>query len=318
MRTNGLGGVSRGGRTQQMSAEAIAVDVGAAVLAGTIWTPPVPAAASMLMWPGSGPSDRDNGGYFRPIREHLVAHGVVVCSFDKRGVVGSSGRWQDAGIVEQADDLLAALSWLGSHDAWRGPVGLFGHSQGGWVVVEAASRGPGIDFAVANSGPGVSPREQERYALRTKLKRLGKGEVEIQKACDTFHGVADLLSNDVVFEEALTSLEELGIEVRGLGEIGFPLEGAREWRFYSMTIDYDPRPALARISVPLLAVFGEEDAVVPVDASLVAYRAAVPRELLTVQVFAGGDHRIQCGSPSRLVPGYLAALTSFIERVTRS
>ena len=61
------------------------------------------------MHPGSGPSDRDNDVFFPPIREHLLDAGVAVCSFDKRGVGGSTGRWEEAGIVEQADDLLACL-----------------------------------------------------------------------------------------------------------------------------------------------------------------------------------------------------------------
>jgi uncharacterized protein len=301
-----------------MSVEAIAFDVGHAVLAGTLWTPAVSPVASVLMWPGSGPSDRDNDGYFRPIRDHLVARGIGVCSFDKRGVGGSSGRWQDAGIVEQAGDLLAVLSQLRTHNGWTAPVGLFGHSQGGWVVVEAASRGPEIAFVVANSGPGVSPREQERYSLGRRLTRGGIGEPEIQRAFAAFDRVADLLRNGVPFQQALPRLEELGIGVDGLGKLGFPLEGPAEWRFYSMTIDYDPRPALARIQVPILALFGEEDAVVPVAASLVAYRAAVPPELLSVEVFAGADHRMQSGNPSQLVSGYLATLTSFIARAARS
>ena len=67
------------------------------------------------MHPGSGPSDRDNDVFFPPIREHLLDAGVAVCSFDKRGVGGSTGRWEEAGIVEQADDLLACLHELVGH-----------------------------------------------------------------------------------------------------------------------------------------------------------------------------------------------------------
>jgi fermentation-respiration switch protein FrsA (DUF1100 family) len=57
-------------------------------LAGSLFLPPVRAAATVLMHPGSGPSDRDNDVYFPPIREHLLEAGVAVCSFDKRGVGG--------------------------------------------------------------------------------------------------------------------------------------------------------------------------------------------------------------------------------------
>jgi pimeloyl-ACP methyl ester carboxylesterase len=88
------------------------------------------------------------------------------------------------------------------------------------------------------------------------------------------------------------------------------------WRFGSMIIDYDPRPALARIEVPLLALFGSDDTRIPVDASVASYRANLPEEILSVEILNGGDHRLQSGDPLRLVPSYLETLTTFIERAT--
>jgi pimeloyl-ACP methyl ester carboxylesterase len=155
-----------------MSGELVARN-GDVSLAGSLWLPETAAHATLLMHPGSGPSDRDNDVYFPPIREHLIREGIAVCSFDKRGVGGSSGRWQDAGISEQADDLLACLEALLEGAAAPQPIGLFGHSQGGWVVAEAAGRQPPIGFVVANSGPGVTPAEQERYSHRSYLRAHG-------------------------------------------------------------------------------------------------------------------------------------------------
>jgi uncharacterized protein len=105
-------------------------------LAGSLWLPRRTPTATVYMHPGSGPSDRDNDVYFPPIREHLLASGFAVSSFDKRGVGGSGGRWEQAAIKEQAGDALAAVDVL--LEAVGPPVGLYGHSQGGWVVVEAA------------------------------------------------------------------------------------------------------------------------------------------------------------------------------------
>src|SRR5256714_15545364 len=104
---------------------------GNVLLAGSLWRPGGDAVATVLMHPGSGPSDRDNDVYFPPIREHLLGAGIAVCSFDKRGIGGSSGRWQEAGIIEQADDLLACGDTLLSDPDVPKPVGLFGHSTGG-------------------------------------------------------------------------------------------------------------------------------------------------------------------------------------------
>src|SRR5438552_19046823 len=116
-----------------MAVRELTVRSGDASLQGSLWLPSDTAAATVLMHPGSGPSDRDNDVFFPPIREHLLSAGIAVCSFDKRGVGGSSGRWQDAGIADQAADLLAGLAEFRACGRADLPIGLFGHSQGGWV-----------------------------------------------------------------------------------------------------------------------------------------------------------------------------------------
>ena len=79
---------------------------------------------------------------------------------------------------------------------------------------------------------------------------------------------------------------------------------------------YDPHPALERIAVPVLALFGADDPITPVGDSVVVYRE-VPGELLRVEVFAGADHRVLSGDPPALADGYLETLASFIhEAVT--
>ena len=80
-------------------------------LAGSLWLPPAEPVATLLMHPGSGPSDRDNDVFFPPIREYLLEAGIAVSSFDKRGVGGSTGRWEEAAIGEQASDAGASSGW---------------------------------------------------------------------------------------------------------------------------------------------------------------------------------------------------------------
>jgi pimeloyl-ACP methyl ester carboxylesterase len=77
-------------------------------------------------------------------------------------------------------------------------------------------------------------------------------------------------------------------------------------------IDYDPRPALERIAVPVLALFGQEDPITPVDDSVAVFREAVRPELLQVEIFPGAGHRLEMGDPPRLAEGYLETLTTFV------
>jgi pimeloyl-ACP methyl ester carboxylesterase len=265
------------------------------------------------MHPGSGPSDRHNDVYFPPIREYLLDAGIAVCSFDKRGVGGSTGRWQDAGIIEQADDLIACLAALLSDAVVPKPVGLFGHSQGGWVVVEAAGRGPGIAFVVASSGPGVTPAEQERYSHRTYLAGGGVTENEMLEAFEPFDDLVEALRSGATYEDVRGQFEseQLPPMYRRRELILFP-DDEEIWNFLLRVFDYDPRPALERIAVPVLALFGADDRLVPVEQSVAVYREAVRPDLLMVAVFPGADHRVQTGDPPRLVDGYLETLTGFV------
>jgi len=265
------------------------------------------------MHPGSGPSDRDNDAYFPPIREHLLEAGLAVCSFDKRGVGGSTGRWQDAGIIEQAEDLLACVVALLSDSAVPRPVGLFGHSQGGWVVVEAASRRPEVAFVVANAGPGVTPAVQERYSHRTYLADGGVSDSEMLEALEPYDELIEALRKGATYDDIRRQLdsEHLPALYRNRELILFP-EDEELWNFALRNFDYDPRPALERIQVPVLALFGADDRLVPVEESVTVYRGAVAPELLRVAVFPGADHRIQVGDARRLPDGYLDTLTSFV------
>ena len=293
-----------------MTTRELVVRHGNVSLAGSLWRPDGDAVATVLMHPGSGPSDRDNDVYFPPIREHLLAHEIAVCSFDKRGVGRSTGHWQDAGIVEQADDVLACIRSLLDDDAVSKPIGLFGHSQGGWVVIEAAGRRPQVGFVVTSSGPGVTPAVQERYSHRSYLLAHGVGADELDAALAPFDELLERLRAGAAFDDVrrpLLDRERLPEPYRGLDLTLFP-EDDELWSFFGRIADFEPRIPLARITVPLLATFGGDDPIVPVDDSVHAFREAVRPELLTIAVFPGADHRL--GSAS----GYLETLSGFVRR----
>jgi uncharacterized protein len=111
------------------------------VLAGLLAIPDRTAAVpGVVMVGGSGPADRNNDTYFPPIRRHLTEAGIAVLSYDKRGVGASSGEWRDATMDDLAGDATAAWDFLRAQTGVRADaVGLFGHSEGGWIVLRAAA-----------------------------------------------------------------------------------------------------------------------------------------------------------------------------------
>lgn len=285
----------------------LTADSGSVRLAGTLWSPPGHAVAGVLMHPGSGPSDRDNDVLFPPIREHLLGAGIAVCSFDKRGVGGSGGSWLDAGITEQADDLLAGLAAFESASAPDTPIGLFGHSQGGWVVVEAAGRGVPVAFVIPNSGGGASPVRQERYSLANKL--AGEREAE---TLATYDAVVAVLRECPTLDQALERLDAAEVPYRELRGLEFMFEHEEVWQLSAKIFGYDPAPALSRITAPVLALLGAADRVNPPEESAAGLRATVRPELLQFEVYPEGDHRLHHGDPPRFVDGYLDRIVSFV------
>jgi uncharacterized protein len=278
---------------------------GEVTLAGSLWLPGSPGPrAAVLMWPGSGPSDRHNDVFFPPIRETLLAGGVAVASFDKRGAGGSTGDWYDADIVDQADDARAAVDELLGLEALAGvPVGLYGHSQGGWVVLDAAARDDRVRFVVASSGPGVTPGQQERFAALRGAQLDGRSESEIDGLLADFDAVVRQLRAGAAPTAA----------PRDVAAYAYVPEDEREWEFMRRIVDHDPRPSLDRIDCPILALFGGDDHIVPVEESIAVYRAARQgRGGLTIHVFPGADHRCQVGDPPRLHDGYAPLLLAWI------
>ena len=62
----------------------------------------------------------------------------------------------------------------------------------------------------------------------------------------------------------------------------------------------------------MLALFGGEDPITPVEESIAVFREAVRPDLLRFEVSPGADHRLHLGDPPRLADGYLTTLAGFV------
>ncbi|MBX3030646.1 MAG: alpha/beta hydrolase [Chloroflexi bacterium] len=284
---------------------------GAVDLAGTLWLPASPGPhPAVLMVGGSGPTDRDNDVYFPPIRARLLERGIAVASFDKRGVGESTGDWYDGGPAELTADALAEAAALRDHagiDAER--VGLFGHSQGGWVVLEAAAADRRTAFVITNSGPGVTPAVQERFSVATRMRRAGRSERDVEGALGRFDAMVDRIRSGA----SLEAVADLASD-EDLSTLTLVPTSADVLRLMRPWIDHDPRSALERIRAPMLAIFGSVDPVVPVEDSLAVMRTARAGRPggLTEFIIEGGDHRSFVGDPPTVPDRYHQALGDWI------
>lgn len=148
--------------------EDIKVPARGTTLTATIRAPQTPGRhPAMVFVQGSGRGDR---GEFTEQAEWLARAGIVTLVYDKR-TVGYSFRERDFGLL--ADDALRMIEQLRRRpDVDLSRTGLWGVSEGGWVVPIAAARSRDVGFVVLVSSPNVSPMRQVAWALNEQLLRL--------------------------------------------------------------------------------------------------------------------------------------------------
>ncbi len=292
------------------------------VLAGTLHRPtglgPHPA---LLMLQGSGPADRDSGGYFPLIRNRFIESGLAVLSWDKPGIGGSAGDWRQQTLFDRGDEALDALGWLREQPAIDPEqIGVWGHSQGGWIAPLVASKSDDIAFVVANSGPGVTPEAQDFYGMEHTLRLNGVSEAEIEQALTWLGRLHDAAREGMPYDELAKGILEPARDTPAFsyfGEIG-----PEDWPFFVLNFQhpFDPVVVLEQVNCPMLAIFGELDPLVPVTESVRVYQESVKTSGnpdLTIHVFPGADHRIRVGAPLRFAPGYFETMSGWLRQHAR-
>jgi len=289
-------------------------------LAGTLHLPdgdgPHPV---VLMLQGSGPADRDSGGFFPNIRPAFLKRGVAAFSFDKPGCGDSTGDWRHFGLRDRAAQASVALDALRGHpavDAAR--VGIWGHSQGGWLAQMLAAQFPALAFAVSNSGPSINVREQSLFDCENTMRSSGYSEAVIADALSLLDSLHEAAGQRMDFSEVDSSLLSRAKDEPWYGRY-FVIGGRDDWHHFSLLVaeGYEPRETLARVRCPFLAVFGGLDLLVPpwrgAQESAQALQQSGNGDS-TIVVFPGGDHRIQDTDTKRFAAGYLDLLGDWVAR----
>jgi uncharacterized protein len=286
-------------------------------LAGTLTLPsgkgPFPCA---ILITGSGPEDRDETVFghrpFLVLADQLTRKGIAVLRTDDRGVGQSTGAFARATSEDFASDVLAEIDFVGSRPEIdpRG-IGLIGHSEGGLIAPLVANRTPSVRFVVLMAGPGIPGDSTLMLQTAAARRAMGVSEASIARELDASRRIyAGLRAGDSPeVESAARDLVRLQLD--GLPEAmrraaGDPdsLAAAAVRTFDSpwmrFFVAYDPRPALRKLQVPVLAINGERDIQVLPKENLGAIRselAAGGNRDATVRELPGLNHLFQtCAS----------------------
>ena len=302
--------------------EPVVVKNGDVTLAGTLIRPNSGAPLPAIVWThGSGRQTRSED-FYRDRGYLLAQNGIAAFIYDKRGSGESSGD-PDSTLDELAGDAVAAVQALQSRAGIaRDRIGIGGFSQGGYVAPLAASRYGRIAVLVVGAAPGVTPAEQNEFAAGRSLQGRGLAAPDIARAMQLYRRVATAQISRTKAEEVQRELDVARKE-RWFGDPGTSddtLDAVRPPRIVGSG-HFDPRKAWERVSVPVLAVWGADDALVPVETSkqrIESWLRPAGNKQTTTIVFPGAGHGLAVTPVRgvfdwpRLAPGFHDAMVKWI------
>ncbi len=301
----------------QLREEEVRFRNGDVELAGTLVLPfgigPYPAVVFLH---GSGAEGRWASRY---LARRLAREGFAALIWDKRGVGGSTGSWQESAFEDLAADAAAAIAFARTRPAIDPErVGIHGHSQGGTIAPLAAVRSE-ADFVIGSAAAGLPMADVEVYSVGNAI------------------GVSSLPADEAALAEAYVDAI-VGVAYRGAPREELEVAAARAeghdwyfeppgpddpyWAFSRRFAEFDPLPWWARIRVPVLLVYGSEDERVPAEAS----RAAIVQAIgdgapVETCIFEGADHTFRVRRAGdvwpRTVEGYPEAILEWLDDTMR-
>ncbi|HEX5704365.1 MAG TPA: alpha/beta hydrolase [Pyrinomonadaceae bacterium] len=298
-------------------------------LAGRLTLPITPGPhPAVVMIQGSGAGGRDYA-YYGLLATHLARQGVAVLTYDKRGYGSSLGpSWSNAGIEELADDARAAVNYLKRRpDTIANRIGLYGHSQGGFIAPLVPARGTDVAFVCLLAPPATNTWDQELNEAENDMRSRGFSEADVADALDSMRLMFRVAATGREWEALSRAVQKArSAKWWGVVELSSSERDLARWRQTA----YDPRAALEKLRTPVLAMFGELDGVVPPKQNLPLWerylRAAGNKDftLRTVRAANHGLLQVKDGgaghipdnyseeNPTQLASGVLQDITQWI------
>ena len=316
---------------------------GGVTLAGTLTEPEGPGPfPALILISGSGAQDRDETIFehkpFLVLADTLTRRGVAVLRLDDRGVGGSTGSTSASTSDDFAGDVLAGIEFLKTRseiDPRR--IGLMGHSEGGIIAPMVAARSPDVALIVLMAGTGLPGEEVLYLQGQAILKAMGADEKALKDQLEVQKRLFEVVKTEKDEKAAGVKLRDVTKtwtdslsknQRKALGNVDAFIAGQLEmasspWFRYFLT--YDPRPTLAKVHCPVLALIGEKDRQVPARENLSQIESTLKttgNNRVTVKALPGLNHLFQkckTGAPSEYVeieqtidPSALAVIADWI------
>ena len=249
------------------------------VIAGTLALPQAASTdALVILLSGSGPQDRDETleGFkvFKALSTQLQAAGVSSFRFDDRGVNGSSGNFGQSTLNDHASDVLHIIEFFKQHQKYRFKnFILLGHSQGGIVAANVATKSNDIKKLVLMAAPSVPLIDILLYQVRQEYFDKSLAPSLREAAVQAHNGLLWAINQNMDLSSALAKFEQAtrnALLAQAKDEKGDKIyamvsEIAAEHKIIyalpSLTsfLYHDTAKDLEKLNIPVLALFGGKD-----------------------------------------------------------
>ncbi len=260
----------------------------------TLYTPrgagPHPA---IVIAAGSGNAERSAWSY-SSWADYYARLGIAALIYDRTEDDRVLEDGTVVGIQLQAEEMADAVRFVQDRsniDTRR--VGVAGSSRGAWLAMYVAAEIENVAFVILSSGSPLTPAEQTIVEVRARVWNVTH-DWELVSTAEAYMRlyfyVAETGRGWDILEEEIARIQ------------GGPLHGIldeprreTDLNWWGRNLSFRPDPLLARISAPVLGLWGGADLTTPhrVNAPLMESYLPGGADQLTVHTYPQADHRLE-------------------------
>lgn len=227
---------------------------------------------------------------------YFARRGVAGILFDRRGEGGSSGSKEETTIHHYIDDAIAIYDFARTRGELEPTqIGAFSWSSGGWILPALGNRRQELAFAIMCIGPAERlSLQQAHVAYAYAAMRFDMPEELAKQAEAHYQAVLDYIFGRKEWQEVIALQNSLaGTPVE---KALFKVDDRNDPEFaWIRRNEHDHESELVKMTTPLLALYGEEDFVVPPEVNttkLEKYLEQAGNQNYEIHVLPGVGHSL--------------------------
>jgi uncharacterized protein len=210
-------------------------------------------------------------------------------------------------------------------------IGFWGISQAGWVIPQVAEKFEPA-FVITVSSPVTTAFEQELYRVESEMKVEGFSKKDIGQAISYNKKLLKMIKEHKPYKSFLA----LQKETEGVKWAGHVIRGEEiVYDYLSIVLNKDNAPDLTYLNCPILAIWGENDLVVPPKKSFEMYKKKlqlIGNHNSLLKIIPKADHTLTFNltgkrsetierreqyknNPKKIfAPGYISTMTEWLNK----